>query len=342
MRGFMKIVKRVLIVLGVVLVLLGVWVTISSYPVNMVVRALFHGGVAVPPDNYEEIVEQVEIKRNINYHSQYKNGIMDIISPKTQNEDLPVIIWVHGGGFVGGDKSDVEEYAVQIASEGYVVVNINYALAPETKYPTPILQLGEVYEFLLENKEEYRIDMNNLFLAGDSAGAHIVGQFSMIQTDASYAELVGIQPVMDSTGIEAVLLFCGPFDLMRSMEVAENNAVLKFFVRQILWGYTGTKDGKTQKELTEISLIDYVSEDFPPSFVTDGNTYTFTQQGKDFSEKLEMLGVEVVAIFYDTEEKLLHEYQFMMDNKYSYHTYESVIQFLERHSKGIEFDDKAE
>ena len=338
----MKIVKRILIGLFILLMLLGVWVIISPYPVNMVIRMLFHGGVAVAPENYDEIVEQVDIKRNVSYDSQYKKGKMDIISPKNQIEDLPVIIWVHGGGFVGGDKSDIEEYAVQIAHEGYVVVNINYALAPEAKYPTPVLQLGEVYQFLLNNQKEYQIDMTNLFLAGDSAGAHIVGQFSMIQTENSYAELVGIDPVMNPEDINAVLLFCGPFDLMRFMEITENNAILKFFVHRILWGYAGIEDAKDQRELKEISLIDYVSGNFPPSFITDGNTYTFTEQGKNFSEKLQQLGVEVVTVFYDTEDTLLHEYQFMMDNEYSYMTYKKVLQFLQQYSNDSEPEDIAE
>ena len=338
----MKIVKRILIGLFILLMLLVAWVIISPYPVNMVIRMLFHGGVAITPENYDEIVEQVDIKRNISYDSQYKKGKMDIISPKNQGENLPVIIWVHGGGFVGGDKSDIEEYAVQIAHKGYVVLNINYALAPESKYPTPVLQLGEVYQFLLKNQKEYQIDMTNLFLAGDSAGAHIVGQFSIIQTDNSYAEFVGIDPVMNPEDINAVLLFCGPFDLMRFMEVTENNAILKFFLHRILWGYAGIKDAKDQRELMEISLVDYVSENFPPSFITDGNTYTFTQQGKDFSEKLQQLGVEVVPVFYDTEETLLHEYQFMMDNEYSFNTYKMMLQFLQQYSNDSEPEDIAE
>ena len=58
---------------------------------------------------------------------------------------------MHGGGFVGGDKSDITGYAVELATKGYTVVNINYALAPKRKYPTPVLQLGEAYEYIKEN-----------------------------------------------------------------------------------------------------------------------------------------------------------------------------------------------
>ena len=52
------------------------------------------------------------------------------------------------GGFVGGDKSDITGYAVELAARGYTVININYALAPKRKYPTPVLQLGEAYEYI--------------------------------------------------------------------------------------------------------------------------------------------------------------------------------------------------
>ena len=52
------------------------------------------------------------------------------------------------GGFVGGDKSDITGYAVELVARGYTVININYALAPKRKYPTPVLQLGEAYEYI--------------------------------------------------------------------------------------------------------------------------------------------------------------------------------------------------
>ena len=320
-----KKIKRILIVLLVIISILVIWSFSSSYPVSMIVRKVFETSPAVVPSNYDEILEQVNIERDISYDS---SSTFDLIAPKGNTEKLPVIIWVHGGGFVGGDKSDIEEYAVQIAGQGYIVANMNYELAPESKYPTPLLQLNKLYSFLEDNAEEYSLDMTNIFFAGDSAGAHIVSQFAMIQTDENYSDLVGIEAVVNIDDIAGVLLFCGPYDIEGFISGTENNAIFRFIFNKLVWGYTDIRDINNNHLMDEMSIINHVSDKFPTTFITDGNTFSFTQQGIDLSDKLKELGVDTTAIFYDTDYKLIHEYQFIMDNEYSIKTFEKVIVFL--------------
>nr|WP_238942741.1 alpha/beta hydrolase [Planococcus beigongshangi] len=156
----------------------------------------FEGGVAVKPKNYGEIEAQVQIERDLSYGSAYKKGTLDIIAPKNFIGRLPVIFWVHGGAFLGGDKSDITEYAVQVASKGYIVVNMNYQLAPGAKYPTPLHQMNEAYRFIEKQAEVYSMDMDRLYFAGDSAGAQIVSQFVNVQVEKDYAQLVGIEGIV--------------------------------------------------------------------------------------------------------------------------------------------------
>ena len=52
---------------------------------------------------------------------------------------MPCIVWVHGGAYAGGDKEDVTAYAKHLASFGYIVISMNYSLAPKAQYPTPLL-----------------------------------------------------------------------------------------------------------------------------------------------------------------------------------------------------------
>ena len=316
----------------VVLLLMVFWVYNSPFPISMIVRMMFKKGVTVIPENYNEILKQVAIERNISYQSKYKKGYFDLIYPKNQKSSLPIIIWVHGGGFVGGDKSDVEEYAVQVASNGYIIANINYALSPEVKYPTQIYQLAEVFQFLTMNADEYNLDMSRVFFAGDSAGAHIVSQFALIQINKQYANMLNIKKVMDFRNIRGMLLFCGLYDVKEFLNISDN-AFIKFVVRQIIWGYTGIRNLAGNGILQELSVMDYVNKDFPATFITDGNKYTFTQQGINFVDELEAIDIDVTSVFYDTQEKIIHEYQFMMNNEYSYHTYQKVIQFLKNESK---------
>lgn len=163
-----------MLILGVLLALclsIVIVFIVSPNPTALLIRRLFEGGVAVKPVNYDEIERLVQVEKDLCYNSNYKEGKLDIIKPKEFDGYLPVIFWVHGGAFLGGDKSDITEYAVQIASKGYIVVNMNYDLAPGSQYPTPLYQVKEAYQFIEQKAEEYGMDRNRLYFAGDSAGA---------------------------------------------------------------------------------------------------------------------------------------------------------------------------
>ena len=72
------------------------------------------------------------------------------------------------GGFVGGDKSDITGYAVELAPWLY---SDKYKLrsCSKRKYPTPVLQLGEAYEYIKANAKKYNVKLDDLYFAGDSA-----------------------------------------------------------------------------------------------------------------------------------------------------------------------------
>ena len=65
---------------------------------------------------------------------------------------------MHGGGFIAGDKQYKNPLLSKIAEQGYIVVNVNYALAPQYKYPTPLVQMNEAVKFIKQNKHELPID----------------------------------------------------------------------------------------------------------------------------------------------------------------------------------------
>ena len=171
----------------------------TPYPSSAFIKKAFEGGVAIKPKNYDEIKDKTKHVDNIRYSSSFTSNELDVISP--QVGPLPVILWVHGGAFAAGDKSDITEYAVQIAAHGYHVVNINYALAPKDKYPTPLLQLHDAYQWILEHAGDYQFDPTKIIIAGDSAGAQIVSQYALVQTNEDYANKIQIKPVISKETI---------------------------------------------------------------------------------------------------------------------------------------------
>jgi hypothetical protein len=110
------------------------------------------------------------MEKDIEYPSRFKNNRFDTFSGKNATGRLSTILWTHGGGFVGGDKAGVETWATIIAARGYNVASINYELAPQNHFPGPVIQLGEVHEFLKRNPQPKKPVATKSFHAERSPG----------------------------------------------------------------------------------------------------------------------------------------------------------------------------
>src|SRR5512138_1630697 len=164
-----------------------------------------------PPPNFEVIKESVAVETNIIYDGH--DTLMDIYHPKTGAELLPVIVWIHGGGFIGGNKENTRAYAMTLASHGYVVANINYDLAPGQKYPGQILQANQALEYLQQNARRYGGDINRLFLSSNSAGSQIASELAALISDKEFAASMGIQPAITREQLKGLLLYDGFYNM---------------------------------------------------------------------------------------------------------------------------------
>lgn len=330
---FMSLFKKIILSISVIIFLLVSYTYFSPKPAAFLIKQLFKEGVAVKPERYDQIKAKTTSFENLDYASKYGDGILDIVVPKTQTSPLPTIIWVHGGAYVGGDKKDVTEYAVQLAAKGYAVVNMNYSLAPGSNYPTPLKQMDEVYAYIIKHAEKYNLDPQQLFIAGDSAGAQIAGQYINVQVDPSYAKKVNLPSTIPANSIRGALLFCGPYDLA-ALDSMSSNKLLGFFLDRAGWAYIGQKDWKNAEATQLASLTDSVSEHYVPTFITDGNSGSFEAHAKKLSTILSSYSIPVTEVFYPLDEaKLGHEYQFMMDLPQSQQTFDELITFLSTQTK---------
>lgn len=293
-------------------------------------RAMFDGSGYSRSKDFPHILDKVEIIRDIDYGSAYPNGRMDVIRPKNQQGRLPVIFWMHGGAYVGGDKQDTEPYGVCLAGRGYVVVNMNYALAPESRYPTPLMQMGEAYCYVAKHAIEYGIDMDNIYFGGDSAGAQIVSVFVNAETCKDYADNLGLtQVVAKKDTIRGTLLFCGPYDMRKLADI--DAPIVGFMLNRAAWAYMKDKKWYDSKAGQLNSLPDKVSMNFPPAFLTDGNTGSFEGHARSLERALKAHGVPVYGVYYPRGEKILmHEYQFHMREAHAQKTFEQAIEFLRK------------
>ena len=324
--------SMVFVLIAVFLLIALAFTVFTPLPVSYLARFAFRNGVAVPPENYAEIKEKTVDIKDLRYPSSYKDNLADIYLPKDAYGPHPVILWIHGGAFVGGDKHDLDVYATTLATEGYAVVCMNYRRAPEAKYPTPVIQTGEVYEWIKSVADEYHLDENNIVLAGDSAGAHIAAQFALVQTNPDYAAEMGIEPIVVAGAIKAMLLFCGPFDVAKIVE--SDNSVFAFLMDKTAWAYFGTQSWLETAE-KQATISAHLTADFPPSFISDGNTGSFESHGRDLAEVLTSAGVPVDTYFIPSEiEVTKHEYQFIMNTPAGEESLKRTLNFLHKYVEG--------
>ena len=117
--------------------------------------------------------DDIERFDDIQYGPDRKWNKLDVYRPKNAEGKLPVLIDIHGGGWVYGDKELYQFYCMELAQHGFAVVNFTYGLAPKFTFPSSMVDTDNVVKFVLENADKYGFDTSKVFFAGDSAGAHM-------------------------------------------------------------------------------------------------------------------------------------------------------------------------
>ncbi|MEI0737258.1 alpha/beta hydrolase [Paenibacillus sp. JTLBN-2024] len=265
------------------------------------------------PAGWADYEKLAEVHKDLEYPSAFKSNTLDIYLPKNTREKLPTILWVHGGAFVAGDKSGTSYWCTMMAGKGYAVVSMNYELAPEAKYPAPILQMGEAYEYLKSISPQFpSLDLNRLIIGGGGGRfcrRQIASQFAAIQTNPGLAGRVGIDPTVPAGTLKAALLYCGPYNVKHLANVTGN--MERFFLQRLGWAYIGKRNWQERSEAEDTSTANHVTRDFPPTFITDGNSGSFEKHGKELEAKLRAANVPVTALFYPPARGVVsHEYQF--------------------------------
>lgn len=173
------------------------------------------------------------------------------------------------------------------------------------------------------------LDFSKVSFGGDSAGAQIAGQFVAIQTNMEYAKEMKMHPIVSKDVIRAYISYSGPVDLQQMATVESSSSFMKFFANTVARAFIGKRDWKNSEEIKQASVAAYVTEDFPPTYITDGNSFSFPDQGLAFVERLEKLQVPVVSLFFqDTDKEIAHEYQFNYEMSEAKESLMQTIDFI--------------
>lgn len=130
---------------------------------------------------------------------------LDLYRPQTITGKLPVIVFVHGGGWKGGDKKSAIKNAVWLVPEGYAVASINYRLTDVSAWPTQIDDCYAAVRWVRDNSDKYQLDGDRIVSWGTSAGGHL-------------SALMGTRPFPNaestSSRVQASIDWFGPADLL--------------------------------------------------------------------------------------------------------------------------------
>ncbi len=227
--------------------------------------------------------------------------LLDVYRPREQDgQALPVIVSVHGGGWVYGDKERYQWYCMSLAQRGFAVVNFTYRLAPEHQFPASMIDTNAVFAWVLAHAEEYGLDAAHVFAVGDSAGAHMLSMYSCACTDAAYAARLGIT-TPEGFVPAGVGLNCGAYRIQIPEQKTGDDMV---DLTASLMGDL-LPQGGTPEECALISPIDHLGADFPPAFVMTAEDDFLAGDALPLVQALIALNVEVSFHYYTSPDRKL-------------------------------------
>lgn len=217
----------------------------------------------VPPDNVVKVKDIQYIDDGNAYHR------LDILYPDGlgADEKLPVIVDIHGGGWMYGTKDLNEYYCLSLADRGFVVFNLSYRLVPDVTVNEQIQDIAAALKWINENMANYPCDMENVMLTGDSAG----GQLAIYETALlQSAELRETFDVVDAGLNVTALMLTSPVPYM------EGGGPLNLYT-ELLWG-KDYKDKATYGYMNLDKIIDY-APNLPPTYLitSSGDTLAHNQ-----------------------------------------------------------------
>lgn len=277
----------------------------------------------------------VQVQKNVLYQQQ-PDLTLDIYQPKyaQQFSTRPTVIWLHGGGWLAGAKDRARGYFQLLAAQGFNVVAVQYQLAPEVVYPTQLQQIDQALQFLQQHAADYQIDPQQLYLAGDSAGANLASHYAALVTNPDFAHQSQLSPSIQPVQLRGLILHCGIYDLNAFMQTApEQFKLIEWTVKNLLAAYLQPQQEHQQEFLQRLSPSEYLTSNYPPVFISGGNKDFLTEtQAMPFVAQLQQHQIPVEAVFYpDSKEWLIHEYQFMLSKKASQQTFYRSVEFIQHY-----------
>lgn len=247
------------------------------------VLGLFNGTDAVGQTS-PKIPDDIDFFRDVEFGTGGGRPLrLHLARPKTlPASPLPVVVWIHGGGWTGGSRDGGIGHCIMWARRGYVGVAIEYRFSGEAKFPAQIEDCKCAIRFLRAKAEQYHLDSDRIGVAGHSAGGHLA---ALLGTSAAVKELEGSGGWADfSSRVQAVCDASGPADFVTWGDKAHPA------VKGLLGGLVSEKP-----ELAALaSPVTHASKSSPPFLIIHGDADDVVPvaEGKAMHAALRKVGAE--------------------------------------------------
>ena len=233
-----------------------------------------------------------ELEYNVaSYGEGKQHKIYTYCRKDLKDKKKPLFIYIHGGGWISGVTPMRNRYISQWAQKGFFTASIGYTWAPDAVYPTQLKEIFTALDQILDTADENNFDIENIVIAGESAGGYYISYVASCLNDKSILDALGIDfKHFGRVKIKALVSICGCFDLQRLTDVSKEQSEYPD-IKMMASTFVGKKFEETIKFLKTDDAKYYspkFTKDFPPTFavwaVNDKLRYETFDLCKDFDE----------------------------------------------------------
>lgn len=212
-------------------------------------------------------------------NDRLKEHTLDVHYPENAAGALPVIIDIHGGGWLGGCKEINTNFCMSLASRGFCAFNLNYRLAGEYRFSDQIEDIFSAFRWVSENAADFPADIDKCFLAGDSAGGHLAFCAAVITASQELRRDFSIgEPLLNFSAVGAV---------SPAADLISPNIIMNINLPELLG--KGYKKSKYYKYM-DISRI--AAYGMPPFYIVTSSGDFIRKHSYRMKETLDRLGIE--------------------------------------------------
>jgi acetyl esterase/lipase len=239
-----------------------------------------------------QVSPSVKEIKNLTY-VQYGNRALqlDLYLPENNaNQKNPAIIFIHGGGWRAGYRTNFTAFAIKMAERGYAAATISYRLSPEAKYPAAIQDAKAAIRWVRQHAKQYSINPDRIAIAGGSAGGQIAALTGVtFGIEKFEPPLTQSQLKKSSSQVQAIVNIDGLSDFTSPAALLYEDDPKKNPSAAGAW-FGGRYHEKTEL-WREASPVFYVNQNTPPILFLISNQERFSIGYKDMIEKMQPLKI---------------------------------------------------